>query len=384
MEGKEFQILFTKKIKGDSLIQLKDGKILFYHLNLYNNIYIYNEKTFQKLYEINIIKHIKQYEEEKEKAKNINLYNNFDYEELEGDYWEYYFSRNVASIKEMDDGLILIGYNKYLIELKINDQNYDCKIVEKINEDILEINAITNEKIIIITEKNIFILYKNDKEYIIKEEHLIKDNWKSVSKSNPSHYYGDYDEYVSSYILPNNRLLLNFLSKADGFMRCGHALSINFSASKIIFIDLTNFEKITSTEIFNRKAEHIVLKNNIIIQVDDKITIYDINSLKIVKKINLPQIYGKIEKIYDENLIVFSKVDKGEKIIVIYTIENNDLIEKYKVKGNLNIMIPDYTDYYGAKLYNRYYLLALKDKRIIIFHRNSMNIIRINDNLNLC
>ena len=166
-------------------------------------------------------------------------------------------------------------------------------------------------------------------------------------------------------------------------MRCGHALSINFSASKIIFIDLTNFEKITSTEIFNRKAEHIVLKNNIIIQVDDKITIYDINSLKIVKKINLPQIYGKIEKIYDENLIVFSKVDKGEKIIVIYTIENNDLIEKYKVKGNLNIMIPDYTDYYGAKLYNRYYLLALKDKRIIIFHRNSMNIIRINDNLNL-
>ena len=136
-----------------------------------------------------------------------------------------------------------------------------------------------------------------------------------------------------------------------------------------------------SSEIFNSLAKYIIIKNNIIIQVDNNFDIYDINTLKIVKKICLPQIYGNIEKIYEDNLIAFSN-DEKEKKIIIYYIENNDLIEKFKVKGNL-VFKTKYNKVYNKselELYDNKYLLALKDKRIIIICGYWIYIIRINDN----
>ena len=77
METKEFQFLFTKIINNNSLIQLKNGKILFYHFMFYYNIYIYNEKTFQKLYEINILELITKYEGENQDCYVNNAKVNF-------------------------------------------------------------------------------------------------------------------------------------------------------------------------------------------------------------------------------------------------------------------------------------------------------------------
>ena len=373
METKEFQILFNKKIYSDSIIQLKDGKILLYTFHPYCNIYILNEKTFQKLYEINLLELVKKYEEENKNNDNLNN-KEYKYDDEE----DYYHYEDTVKIKEKNDGLILIGFNKYLIELKINKQAYDCKIVKKINDSILELNILKYNRIIIITKKNIFILNKINKEYIIKNEYIFKDDWKSVTEDNYYHYYGQYNEYISSYLLPKNRLLLKSFSKGECKRKCGLEPIETFSVSKITFINLASFEKIISTKILDQRAEFIVLKKNIIFQIGCYFTIYDINSLKVINKINLPNVYGDIEKLYDDNLIAFSDNDKGEKIMIIYKIENNDLIEKFKVKGNLIVKTGEVGTYNKIKLYNYSYLLALKDKRIIIYSGNRLFIIKIN------
>ena len=53
--------------------------------------------------------------------------------------------------------------------------------------------------------------------------------------------------------------------------------------------------------------------------------------------------------------------------MVIYTLENNDLIEKRKFKRNLIFKTEDYWTNYKNELYYYNYLLALKDKRILLF-----------------
>ena len=64
MEVKEAEYLFSTDYKGDHIMQLKDGKILMFYL--YGNyiINVYNEKTFHKLYEIDINFIIQQFEKE--------------------------------------------------------------------------------------------------------------------------------------------------------------------------------------------------------------------------------------------------------------------------------------------------------------------------------
>ena len=125
MESKEFQFIFTKKINGDSIIQLKDGKILFYHFRFFYNISIYNEKTFQKLYEIDLIEFIKKHEERKKKKENLNN------AEDETNKWKYEFCSNKVSIKEVNNNLILIGLNEYLIELKKTTKLMILKLLKK-------------------------------------------------------------------------------------------------------------------------------------------------------------------------------------------------------------------------------------------------------------
>ena len=52
MERKEVQFLLKEYTKGDSLIQLNDGRILFYYYTGSHDIYVYSYKTFKKLYGI--------------------------------------------------------------------------------------------------------------------------------------------------------------------------------------------------------------------------------------------------------------------------------------------------------------------------------------------
>ena len=51
------------------MIQLKDGKIMIYSSRESYKIFIYNEKTFQQLYNINLLKQLEEFKERKDNIK---------------------------------------------------------------------------------------------------------------------------------------------------------------------------------------------------------------------------------------------------------------------------------------------------------------------------
>ena len=151
MEAKEAEYLFSTDYKGNYIMQLKDGKILLYEL--YGNciIILYNEKTFHKLYEIDINFIIQQYEKENNNYPKYNSYNT---------------NKNI--IINLNNGLIIIGHDHYLIELNLYDKVYDYKIITCLNDNILDMTQISEKRIILITYESLILVEKGSEEYIIK------------------------------------------------------------------------------------------------------------------------------------------------------------------------------------------------------------------------
>ena len=288
---KEAQIIFSKTVNGDSILQLKDGSLLFYYFRSKYGISIYNEKSFQKIFAINILKAIKKYENdnvigEDGKSKEEQDSNDQD-DEDEEEYFErrrFMYEDNEDtkrknSIKELSNGVILIGRDNYLIELKLKEKDYEVKIVNKLNDIILDINELPDHRIIVITDNNIILFNQEKGEYNIKQQYPVKANWKIVAVSSTERFYGNFHQYYSSEILPNNRLLLNSFSTELSYNSgCGTHPPYEFSYSKIIFIDTKNFEEIKSTELFEIDAKHIVLDNVILIQDYKNLLIYEIET----------------------------------------------------------------------------------------------------------
>ena len=71
MELNDTELLFSKEKRGNSLLQLKYGKIIFYNLIGYYQIYIFDDKTYKKLFEINMLEFIKKYEKENKDDKSL-------------------------------------------------------------------------------------------------------------------------------------------------------------------------------------------------------------------------------------------------------------------------------------------------------------------------
>ena len=134
METKEAECLFSIIYKGDSVIQLRNGKLIFYYFKRDYVFYIYNEKTFQNLIEINIKELIKKYKNKKDISSN-------------SDQGYFKSTNNKNSIKELHDGLLLIGRDNILIQLKINfyEKTYEHKIEKEFNDKILDINELTDK-----------------------------------------------------------------------------------------------------------------------------------------------------------------------------------------------------------------------------------------------
>ena len=96
-----------------------------------------------------------------------------------------------------------------------------------------------------------------------------------------------FNQYFSSEVIPNNRLLLKSFSNEiwRGSPCVIPRMSQEFFRSKIIFIDLKNFEEIKSTETFEAITNVVIYQNLIIIQIferEERMFIYDINSLEII------------------------------------------------------------------------------------------------------
>jgi len=367
MLKKEAQFIFEKKFDGNNIIQLKDGKIISYHPFKDYNFNVYNEKSFQKVYEIYLKKYIYEYE-------IMNQYNKEKMgekkENKEGNV-EYFFynkgptneQREKNSIKELKKDLIIIGRSNYLFEIKLYEKTYDCQIIKQFDEIILNVDVLSEKKIIAFTITNIILLEKETEEYIIKDKFLLKDDWILFKNSE-----GDFNQYYFSDILPNNRLLLNSycieirygsglpFAIAKGMVR-------EYRYSKIIFIDLNNFEEITSYEKFDNDNKYIILENAIIIQSYENLIIYDINTLNIIKKIKAIKEYDFMYQLDKQNLIAISN-DKKDNYLKIYKIENNDLIEFCNINCPLFKKIFEY-HYYRM---NNEKIFVLRDKKILITH----------------
>jgi len=372
---KQAQYLFSEYISGDSIIQLRNGKLIFHYFNKYDYyINIYDEKTFHQLFEISLDEIILKYKQEIEKNKG-NLKNEGDNEKEEIKDKNNNVKKN--SIKELKNGKILIGDGKYLFELNIYKKSYSCNIVKKMDYNILDINEISEKGIVIITNKKIFVLKKENLEYIIKDEYLLKDNWKIIPMSSTHKYYKQFKQNFSTYVLPNDKLLLNSFStelRSNG--HCGNFPPTEISNSKIIFIDFKNFEEITSTKTFEIDAKHIIFENIIVIQAYDEVIIYDINSLKIINNIKLEAYYGYMYK-YDNQYLLAIPKHEDKNNIVIYKIENNDLVKHGKIKANLSFEKIYGRSHYPVTTYNNKYLLTLKDKRVLITCHNKIYLLNL-------
>ena len=119
---------------------------------------------------------------------------------------------NKNSIKELRNGIIIIGRNNYLFELKLEDNTYKLRVIAKLNDIILDVNELQDQRIIVITNENIIVYNKENDEYSIKNEYKIKDTWKIIPVSSNHRFYKHFHQYYSSELLPNNRLLLNSFS----------------------------------------------------------------------------------------------------------------------------------------------------------------------------
>ena len=357
------EFLFKAKIYVNSIIQLKDGKLLMFCFSCLYTIYIYNEKTFQKLFEIDLYESISEYE----KRRGI-------------DFKDWY-NKNKNSIKELSSGLILIGRNKYLIELNIKRKEYKLKIVKTLDNIILDINELSDKRIIVITDEKILILKTEDEEYIIKEEYLIKKNWKMKCHSLEDKSYSRFRQYYTSNELPNNRLLLNSFSfeRQKIKSRCLILPPIDLLNSKIILIDLNNFEEIKSTEIFDSHVNITIMENIIIIQSIKRIYIHDINSFKLIQNDLYSKRYGIIFKFNKEYVISFCDEDKENKSLIFSKIEDNYLVKYGKIiKDSLKKL--NSWDFGETIKYGKY-ILILKNRRIIILNDCKIIILQLDKDL---
>lgn len=242
---KEAKFIFTRDIKGDSILQLKSGKLIFYYNMHFQDIYIYSEKTFQKLFQINLYQPIIAFEKVKNNDKIKSVKEN-NYEEL--NYFKEYeikIKKNKNFIKELYNGLILFGLNRYLIELYIQDKTYEYKIIKELYTTILDLNVLSDKRIIIITCHKILIIQKENVEYKIKEEYPNKYVLLIERQATKYGYYGSLTPYFSSEELPKNRLILNSLS-SQLYFSCGCVVDTSkiYSSKIIIIINLNNFEEI--------------------------------------------------------------------------------------------------------------------------------------------
>ena len=157
MREKKAQFNFSLEInKCDTLIQLKDGKILLYNLTEFYNIHTYDDKTFHKLYEIDLYKPIYEYEKIKEELST-------EYDSSVEDNRKK--NKNKNCFKELQNDFLLYGRDKYLIELKLYNKKYEYKIIKQLDNIISDINELSDKRILLITIKEIIIF---NKYYIIK------------------------------------------------------------------------------------------------------------------------------------------------------------------------------------------------------------------------
>lgn len=193
-------------------------------------------------------------------------------------------------------------------------------------------------------------------------------------------------QYFRSYELPKKRILLLSYSIGEYIPRCCINIFENntSSHSKVIFIDLSDFKEIKSTETFREKTAQIIeLENRIIIQETNNMHLYDKNTLEMIKTIMIDEKYNrvyfpsflfKIFKFDEHNLIVI-RLNTYDNNLIWYEISNNEPVKKSIIKINFKFNYNEILKNGDKRLF------ILKDKKVILFLGRRQKFI-INLNLN--
>ena len=211
-------------LEGDSIFQLKDGKIISYFFRDNSNLILYDQNSFKKLIEIELGKIIKcekikfKYDKENLKKEFDNYYYHFENESeeekekrLERYCIRQLLSKGIISIIQQINGNLLVAFSQLIFDINILENSFNYKVYQK-EENILSINELSDNKILIITGDNIQVLIKENNNFITKEKYLIDEKWKIEPQSKKHRFYGKFKQYFDSYILPKERLLLNSFS----------------------------------------------------------------------------------------------------------------------------------------------------------------------------
>ena len=282
------------------MLQLKNGNLLFYYIRSKYTVSIYNEKTFQKIMSFNIYNLINKKENVDDKSKESKDSKDKKYVYKENRKREEMLKKILLKskrrflneyekdkkrkncIKELSSGIILIGRDNYLLELKLKGKEYESKVVYILDTIILDVNELKDNRILVISYDDIIVFNKENDNYIIRQNYPIKNDWKIVPMSSTERFYGSFHQYYSSEILPNDRLLFNSYSTELCYNHgCGTNPPYEISHSKIIFIDTKNLEEIKPTQLFKYHANYIILDNIIVIQYNINLMTYDINTLEL-------------------------------------------------------------------------------------------------------
>ena len=375
-------------LEGDSIFQLKDGKIISYFFRDNSNLILYDQNSFKKLIEIELGKIIKcekikfKYDKENLKKEFDNYYYHFENESeeekekrLERYCIRQLLSKGIISIIQQINGNLLVAFSQLIFDINILENSFNYKVYQK-EENILSINELSDNKILIITGDNIQVLIKENNNYITKEKYLIDEKWKIEPQSKKHRFYGKFKQYFDSYILPKERLLLNsFSTELSYHGGCGTHPPQEFSHSKIIFIDLKNCKEIKSTNEFNTDAKSIILDNYIIIQ-EYNICIYDINTLDLIKKIKFN--YNIYLYKYIENYLIGISTYEKDNDLLVFKVEDNNLIKTCEIKTKLLFEERHGINGYAVRGYNNKILYTLKDKRVILLCHEKMYVLTLN------
>ena len=350
------------ELYGDSIIQLKDGRLIFYDLKKDGKVIIYNQNTFQEILRQNLIKILEEEILNESEKKDIDYYNELKL-------------RTKISIKQLTNEFILIGFNKFIFEINLHENNFEHKIYKK-EKKILELNELSAQKIIVFTEDNIEIIIKEKNEYLVSKIYDINKNWKiipiAVQTNDKTYKY--FHQCYFSYILPNEKLILNSFSFEESYKDFPFHYPKEFMHSKIIFIDLKNLDEIQSTKEFKKEAKFFVLKDYIVVQGEDKIYLYDINKLYLMKEVKYE--YDNFLYKYSNDLLIGASIYEKENNFLLFHIEENEFIHICTIKTNFKFY-ERYINGDRVLKYNNKILFTLNDKRVILLCDQSAYILQL-------
>ena len=106
-----------------------------------------------------------------------------------------------------------------------------------------------------------------------------------------------------------------------------------------------------------------MLKDYVVVQGEDKIYIYDINKLYLIKELNYE--YNNFLYKYSNDLLIGASIYEQENNFLVFRIEENDFIHTCTIKTNFKFY-ERYINEDRVLKYNNKILFTLNDKRVIL------------------